>query len=166
MRNPSIFFLILSVLIGCTASKKPQENNITEYRLFPPEADAGGTRPPEEHYGRVVIGGDDVRLGHKDSRAVKTINCGNGNRCRISVSVGSDVGGANDTFKDSEEVKITFTWGTDSTRTHNYGTFQSYPHIVDIPACGNITINIGMTEGNTAGLRSRASIWITAACYP
>jgi hypothetical protein len=150
--------ILLACLLFAAGCGSPQRTNLMEYELSPTQANAGDLRAPTESGGRIDIGADDVKAGHPNSRATKTLSCGDRNKCKFLISAGSRAPANHNSFVDNEKIQVAFTWGTTGNATDTYGTDETYPQIVELPTCGPVTVTITMTEGDTPGVKSWGTV--------
>ena len=121
----------------------------------------------------ISVSGQEVRLGpdssglpgHVDSKAISTLDCdGSGNNCHIEVSVGTRV--TSGTFKDGEKLTVALKWGNGPKESF-YGEFDHTglnTHKINTNTCQGISVEIGMTEVNSAGVQTRSVATVRRQC--
>ncbi len=168
------------LLCGCQTTRFTHRDRDTVWETTP-GASTRERHAPESRGGRLHIGKQENDIhgnedGFSTSKGIKTINCGDGSSCELEFSIsGTSSGPAPDgeqleiSFLDRNGVPIRIT----SARTTGPGDYRSsnrqkveYPRQltnplkVTLPSCGQINIEVTVSEGPTAALQSSWTVML------
>lgn len=114
-------------------------------------------QPKEFHQGgEIELGANGNLLGAPGSRAKKTFDCGEGNKCSIHVYTG--------VFDDHEKLQITVKKGNQTLFNDSVDNVLTQPLKIEVPECKDLTITLQMTEGNLPGLASKHRVVVHTKC--
>ena len=125
-------------------------------------------------YAEIVTAGAEVRMGadaagqpgNSRGTAVSTFDCStDGSKCYIEISTGTRPAGG--TFEPGEKLKVKLSWaegGTSKEWVKEFDHAFTYPRKITVGTCSDITVELGMTDGDTPGVQSKTATTVRRKC--
>ncbi len=165
-------FLLIFTLVSCTGNDiqeaclnddlapAPGSTRLTGWDLSSDNSSPEFNQPSEQpgDGGVVEMGARGNLLGATGTKAINNFDCGDGNKCKIQVNVG--------TFdeRENEKVHVTITKGTTSYYDETFGNLAGPQVQITVPTCKGLKVSLKLTEGNNPGIKSKVRASVITQC--